>query len=199
MTISTQSAERSEQALARIALYDFWSTFFLGAFDHPLWRERAAQMPELLSACFPAASAENTALHLPENEALERDFAKRFYGVGDETFALTQSAWTENPLLLTGRATTEVLAIYRRHNLLPQNDSTSLPSDHLGLMLGFLAALAQSERPEDRAAEASFFLEHIACWWPEAQARIAAADGAAAPLLKAFGTFVRRLAADFSR
>lgn len=199
MTQATQPAPANEEALARAAIYDFWSTFFLGAFDNPVWRERAAEMPELLSECFPTSPKTVEPFPLPEAEALAKDFAKRFYGVGDATFALTKSAWAENPLLLTGRATSQVLDIYRRHGLAPKNEPAVLPSDHLGLMLGFLACLAQSEKPDDQAAEAPFFTEFVADWWPAAEQAAAAADGVCAPLLHAFGDFVRRQAQTFGQ
>lgn len=113
-----------------------------------------------------AALADLFALPMPEVElltgdALEREYAKLFLGVGPETTALSESAWTSPLHLLCQDAQFECRRAYAACGMAPHAEGT--PEDHLGLMTAFLALTLEAGQAE---AAKVFAEQHPAKWVP---------------------------------
>lgn len=101
----------------------------------------------------------------PELQALavERAFAKCFYGVGDETIPLAQSCWETPEHTYGGRAALACTALYQHFGL--KTDGTDhLSDDHVGVMLAFAAKLL---RWGEWAALKPFLRQGLLGWWPK--------------------------------
>lgn len=105
--------------------------------------------------------------------ALERAFAKCFYGVGDETIPLAQSCWESAEHTYGGPAALACTALYRRFGL-KTDGADRLPDDHIGVMLAFAAELVR--RGEIETLE-RFLRVGALAWWPRVVEAIEGAEG----------------------
>lgn len=172
----------SRTAPYRAFLYRFWSQFFLGRLT-PDWLAAltdAAKVEAVLEAGrdLDASAAVPDPLGLEREgeglilETLKQDFARLFYGVGCSTAPLTMSASQTTEKLLSGPLSARVREVYVEHGLVQSREHEAsedgvecLPDDHLGIMLGFLAELAERN---DGGAERQFLRDWVQSWWPQA-------------------------------
>lgn len=94
------------------------------------------------------------------NDNFFKDFARLFYGVGNETLGLTHAYWSEGGVSVAGYNTGVAFDLYLQEGL---KNATNLPEDHLAVETAFLAKLLS----ENRTASAISFVEkEILAWWP---------------------------------
>lgn len=105
--------------------------------------------------------------------AVERAFAKCFYGVGDETIPLAQSCWESAEHTYGGPAALACTTLYRRFGL-KTDGADRLPDDHIGVMLAFAAELVR--RGEIETLE-RFLRVGALAWWPRVVEAIEGAEG----------------------
>lgn len=154
--VSAQLLEPLGQAL------QFFALFFAGRGSERDWFIQWPAVAQLADEMIGAEKA--AALPPPDLKPLEAEkaMAKLFYGVGEETIPLSESAWF-NPQHLSHQAQAfEVDAVYRRHKLALDVDAT-LPPDHILYELIFAGTLLRRNEP---GAAADFIERHIRRWVP---------------------------------
>lgn len=98
-------------------------------------------------------------------KALAQSEAKLFYGVGERTYPMTESNWSNDAGLYCQTETFATRDAYRAAGL-RLADNLALPEDHLGVTLEFLAHLIEGNQKEQALA---FLHEHLLSWWPRAK------------------------------
>ncbi len=139
----------------------FFALFFAGRGSERDW---FIQWPAVAQLADEMIGSRAASLPPPDLKPLEAEkaMAKLFYGVGETTIPLSESAWF-NPQHLSHQAQAfEVDAIYRRHDLALDVDAT-LPPDHILYELIFAGTLLRRGEP---GAAADFIERHINRWAP---------------------------------
>lgn len=152
---------------ARQSLFDALAGLFIRPEDSsalPRWGKALTAAAGLASEYGLDASTFEKAARAeqPSAEALAREYAKLFLGVGEITLPLSESAWTSEKHLLSQKAQLDVRRAYADAGV-ACSGFMGLPDDHIGIELGFMAVLILKE---DLAAASDFFSEHPARWLP---------------------------------
>lgn len=123
----------------------YFSEFFRGLFH------------DSVGSYWPAVSEAlgdtTTGLIVTRNE--RKEWAKLFYGVGEETISLCQSAWTSGSHLNCQEPCLAAREAYRAAGV-AATAKDNLPEDHVSVMLGFLAYLIESKRDTKAFVQAHF-------------------------------------------
>lgn len=171
-----ETFEGKEALSARAATYEFLSGLYL--------TEVTAEFIEQLRAddSFKEGPLEEYAASLEGVEAEQArqdaaaDFAALFLGMSALPVAPYESVYTSELQLLMQEARDEVVAFYREHGF-ACTDDFSLPEDHAGVELQFMARLCRAEAEaidacdatacaRARAAQQAFLRGHLLNWMP---------------------------------
>lgn len=104
------------------------------------------------------------------------DYAAMFLGMSDNPVAPYESVYTSELHLLMQEARDEVVSVYRAHGFARAKDF-SLPEDHAGVELEFMARLCRMEAEaldacdalacaQARSAQQEFARDHLLNWMP---------------------------------
>lgn len=169
-----EASEAAELDALEARLFDALSLFWRGVRTEAWF----AAWPEIVSGVSALEGESNAddeiaALAPLDPLALERAFAKCFYGVGDETIPLAQSCWESAEHTYGGPAALACTTLYRRFGL-KTGGADHLPDDHIGVMLAFAAELVR--RGETETLE-RFLRAGALAWWPRVAEAIEGAEG----------------------
>lgn len=187
MTEPTPTTETGGNPCAE--LFRYFALFFRGE-THEGWFDAWPSVGGTIEALASGEEAVPAPALAPDEVA--KSFAKLFYGVSPVTIPLAESCWFNVGHLYCQTETLATREAYRAEGL-TLGDAVTLPEDHLGISLEFVAVLLDAGKTEKAQA---FVKEHIATWWSKACETISMREESAsiAPVLKAFST----LLSDFS-
>lgn len=93
-------------------------------------------------------------------ESFQKEFARLFYGVGEDTISLSSSFWLDAKDLLCQETALRVSRLYAESGL---GNHSNMPPDSLSVEVGFLGHLIAHKE----FGNAKTFLEReILSWWP---------------------------------
>lgn len=168
-----EASEAAELDALEARLFDALSLFWRGVRTEAWY----AAWPEIVSGVSAlegeSESTKDGTVAALEPLAVERAFAKCFYGVGDETIPLAQSCWESDEHTYGGPAALACTSLYRRFGL-KTDGADRLPDDHIGVMLAFAAELVR--RGESATLE-RFLRAGALAWWPRVAEAIEGTEG----------------------
>ncbi len=129
---------------------------------------------------------------LAADDALEVEFAKVFYGVGDTTVPLVESAYTDEDHLVNRKSAMAARDFYARFGFgLREEDDWR--ADHISVELQFMDMLLAEESGEEGDSAAKEFFEGHLCLFAKQFVNRAAVHADAEllmPVLESFALFV---------
>lgn len=177
MTYKTQTAVHELTVSERAFCYRYFSEFFRGI------------MPEALDHYWPILCSilGIDAPLMRFDQKFAQDWARTFFGVGNETVTLTQSSWQNALRLHCQEPCLSARNAYSAAGVAPQLGQDALPEDHISVMLGFMAWAMDRHDP---ATE--FFQDHFSGWCDSfIEAAMAHLDNdTASHVLRAFALFI---------